>query len=226
MDERIEQKSLAEHIVEDLEAKIVDGSLKPGQRIIEEALCRAFVVSRSPVREAFHILESRGFVTREPRRGVFVTKITPQEAEDIYRIRASLEGLAMALAVRNQTPELLKKLKRLHEKMIVASEKGNDKTYHSLNLQFHDGMTWSCGNKRLAQLIQNFDRQTTRYRIAVMTGPGWMANSTRIHEAIIAAFEAGDAEAAERIRREVILGQIGRFSEIFRGDGGHNENRS
>ncbi|MHB9097228.1 MAG: GntR family transcriptional regulator, partial [Syntrophales bacterium] len=53
MDELIKQKSLAEHIVEDLEQKIISRTLKPGQRIIEETLCRTFGVSRSPVREAF-----------------------------------------------------------------------------------------------------------------------------------------------------------------------------
>ncbi len=49
-----------------------------------------------------------------------------------------------------------------------------------------------------------------------MAGPGWMEDPTRIHGAIIAAFEAGDAEAAETIRRGVVLGRIKRFSEIFK----------
>ena len=107
MKELIRQRSLAQHIVEDLERRIIARTLKPGQRIIEESLCKTFGVSRSPVREAFQILESRGFVVREPRKGISVAKITPQEAKDIYRIRASIEGLAMSLAVRKQTPALL-----------------------------------------------------------------------------------------------------------------------
>src|SRR5512133_1412764 len=162
MDEVIRQKSLAEHIVEDLERKIIDRTLRPGQRIIEEGLCRAFGVSRSPVREAFQILESRGFVVREPRKGISVARITPQEAEDIYRIRASLDGLATSLAVRKRTPEFLAKLKKFHEQMINNS-----------------------GNPRLIQLILNFDKQTTRYRLTVMSGPGWMDNSTKLHTAIV-----------------------------------------
>ena len=48
-----------------------------------------------------------------------------------------------------------------------------------------------------------------------MSGPGWMDNSTKFHTAVIAAFEAGDAEAAERIRRNSILGQVKEFSNIF-----------
>jgi len=216
MDELIKQKSLAEHIVEELEKKIVDGALQPGQRIIEEALCKTLGVSRSPVREAFQILESRGFVVREPRKGISVARSTQREAEDIYRIRASLDGLATSLAVEKQTPEFLKKLKKMHEQMIRAAEKENVAAYQRLNEKFHGLLINVCENPRLIQLIQNFDKQTIRYRMAVSSGPGWMRNSTKIHAAIIVSFEAGDAEAAERIRKNSILGQIERFSEIFK----------
>jgi len=219
MDELIRQKSLAEHIVEDLERRIISRTLKPGQRIIEESLCKTFGVSRSPVREAFQILESQGFVVREPRKGISVAKILPQEAEDIYRIRAGLEGLSLSLAVQKQTPELLKKLKNLNARMIRASAKKNGKTYDSLNQKFHEMIVSACGNQRLAQLIRNFDKQTMRYRLAIVSSPGWMENSTRIHKALIAAFEAGDADAAERIRKNSILGQIRQFPEIFKNGG-------
>ena len=215
MSERIKHKSLAEHIVEELEAKIIDETFKPGQRIIEETLCKTFKVSHSPVREAFQILESRGFVFRIPRRGFTVVRITRQEAENIYQIRAGLEGLAMSLAVRLRTPKLVGKLRRMHEKMVLAAEKGKDNLYQSMNQKFHEMIVNACGNPRLIQLIRTFDKQTVRYRIAVMIGPGWMENSTRIHKKIIAAFEEGDADAAERIRRGVILDQIKRFSGIF-----------
>ncbi len=219
MDELIRQRSLAEHIVEDLERRIISRTLKPGQRIIEESLCKTFGVSRSPVREAFQILESQGFVVREPRKGISVAKITPQEAEDIYRIRAGIEGLALSLAVQKQTPELLKKLKNLNAQMVQASEKKNGKTYNNLNQKFHELIVSACGNQRLAQLIRSFDKQTMRYRLAIVSSPGWMTNSTKIHAALIAAFEAGDADAAERIRKNSILGQIRQFSEIFKNGG-------
>jgi DNA-binding GntR family transcriptional regulator len=215
MNELIRQRSLAEHIVEDLERRIIARTLKPGQRIIEESLCKAFGVSRSPVREAFQILESRGFVIREPRKGISVAKITPQEAEDIYRIRASLEGLALSLAVQKQTADLIMKLKTMHAKMIRASANENVKAYNQLNNKFHELIVDACDNQRLIQLIGNFDKQTMRYRLAIVNSPGWMENSTRIHAAIIDAFDAGDADAAERIRKSSILGQIDKFPNIF-----------
>jgi DNA-binding GntR family transcriptional regulator len=218
---RINQKSLAEHIVEDLEQKIIVGILQPGQRIIEEALCKTYGVSRSPVREAFHILESQGFVIREPRRGISVAEITPREAEEIYRIRASLEGLAMSLAVQNHTPELLKKLKELHQQMIRAAEAKTPAIYHKLNRKFHELILNACNSPRLIQLIRSFDKQTMRYRLAVTRAPRWMATSAQIHAELVAAFEAGDADAAERIRREAIRRQMENFPEIFKHEEAH-----
>ncbi|MBP1774386.1 MAG: transcriptional regulator, GntR family [candidate division NC10 bacterium] len=215
MDERIRQKSLAEHIVEDLEQKIIAGALPPGQRIIEETLCNVYGVSRSPVREALRILENQRFVVREPRRGISVATITPQEAEQIYQIRASLEGLATALAVQNQTPELLGRLKDLHQQMIRVAEKKNIKTYQGLNQRFHELIINASGSPRLIQLIRSFDKQTMRYRLAVTNAPGWMTKSTEFHAATIASFEVGDAEAAERLRRRAILGQMEQFPKIF-----------
>ena len=76
-------------------------------------------------------MESRGFVIREPRKGISVARITRQEAQDIYKIRANIEGLAMSLAVQCQPPGLLETLKKLHEKMIRAAEKGNDAAYQT-----------------------------------------------------------------------------------------------
>lgn len=215
MDQRIDQKSLAMHVVAELERRIVDGTLKPGQRIVEQGLCAAFGVSRSPVREALQVLEAQGFVVREPRKGVSVVRVTRQEAEEIYRIRASLEGLAMALAVQHRTPELVARLKALHRQMVQAAAHKKLATYHKLNEKFHALLLDACNSPRLVQLIRSFDRQTMRYRLAVTRAPGWMANSTKIHEAIVATFGRGDAEAAERIRREAILRQAEHFPEIF-----------
>ena len=219
MDERIKQKSLAEHIVEDLERRIIAGVLKPGQRLIEQTLCETFGVSRAPLREAFQILENHGFVVREPRKGVSVAKVSPQEAADIYRIRASLEGLATSLAVQNRTPEFLGQLKDLHDRMIQAAEKSQVTKYEELNRKFHELIITSSGNRRLVQLINAFNKQTMRYRLAITRAPGWMANSTRSHASTVASFEAGDAEAAEQLRKNAILGQIEQFQALFKGEG-------
>ncbi len=213
MENFIKHQSLVEQIVQGLEKKILEGTLKPGQRIIEGTLCKTLGVSRSPVREAFRILESKGFVTSEPRKGISVAKVTSQEAEDIYLIRASLESLATYLAVKKQNPKVIKKLKELHHQMGKVSVKTNINAYFNLNLKFHETLINACENNRLIELINNFDKQTRRYRLEAISVPGWVNASIKIHKAIIKSFETGDAEEAEQLRKRMILSQINRFSK-------------
>jgi len=214
MENFIKHESLVEQIAQGLEKKILEGTLKPGERIIEEDLCRTLGVSRSPVREAFRTLESKGFVTHEPRKGISVSEVNPEEAADIYLIRANLESLAIYLAVRKQNPSVLKKLKDCHHEMNQAANQNDVRTYFDLNLKFHEIFIESCENKRLIQLIKSFERQIVRYRLEVLSMPHWTRSSLKTHEELIRAFESGDAEKAEQIRRAAILSHIERFSKI------------
>ncbi len=211
MESIIKHESLVEKIVQGLEKKILDGSLKPGERIIEVSLCKILGVSRSPLREAFRILESKGFVTREPRKGITISQITPREVEEIYVIRANLESLATYLAVKKQNPDALKKLRKLHQQMVAVAIKGNTSAYFSLNLKFHDTLIGACENSRLIRLIDTFGKQTMRYRLEAITVHGWMDSSIKIHEAILDSFASGDAEKAEQLRKQSVLSHIERF---------------
>ena len=149
-------KSLVESIVDDLQSKIIKGHLKPGQRMVEAELCEKMGISRSPLREAFRVLESKGFLVHEPRKGMHVTRVSLRELEDIYVIRANLESLATNLAVRYGDQQTLADLKKLHSEMIKIGEEGDTEAYHRLNLRFHEVLTEACLNERLIQLINNF----------------------------------------------------------------------
>ena len=217
MKTHIKQKNLVEHIIHDLEDKINEGILKPGERIVEETLCKAFAVSRSPVREALRMLESQGYVAREPRKGVTVSSVTAEEIDDTYRIRANLESLAVYLAVKKQDPKVLKQLNKIHNKMIELAEDGKvSGAYFNLNLKFHKTLVDACGNKRLIQMIDTFVKQTKRYRTQILSIPGRIEASLKNHEMIIRSFKAGDASKAESLRKETILKNIHTFTENFK----------
>jgi DNA-binding GntR family transcriptional regulator len=217
LETHIKQKSLVEYIIQDLEDKINGGVLKPGERIVEETLCKAFGVSRSPVREALRILESQEYVTREPRKGVTVSSVTAEEIDDTYRIRANLESLAVYLAVKKQDPKVLQQLGKIHNKMMKLAEDGKvSGAYFNLNLKFHKTLVDACGNKRLIQMIDTFVKQTKRYRTQILSIPGRIEASLKNHEMIIRSFKAGDATKAESLRKETILKNIHTFTENFK----------
>ena len=214
-------KSLVEHIAEHLEEKIISGALKPGQRIIEESLTQAFGVSRSPVREAFRILEIQGFVTREPRKGISVARVSPQEVEETYLIRANIESLAVRLAIQKQNPEILQQLKTLQGRMADAAASHDLQQYYHLNFQFHETFTNGCENKRLVKLVETFSKQTRCHRLMLvsrqdlMSMPGWMQASLKNHGKLIQAFEDRNRESGERIRKKQILDNIARIVKML-----------
>ncbi len=208
-------KSLVESIVDDLQSKIIKGQLKPGHRMVEAELCEKMGISRSPLREAFRILESQGFLAHEPRKGMHVSRVSLKELENIYAIRANLESLATNLAVQYGDLQTLEELKKLHREMILAAEEKDTGNYHRLNLKFHGILTEASRNQRLTELIDTFVKQTDRYRVIVFSTPGKLQASIQNHEELIRSIEKGDAQEAERVRKAAILNNIAVLREHF-----------
>ncbi len=73
---------------------IVDGRLEPGRRLKEEELARELGISRTPIREALLMLQAEGLVDATPNRGAMVRVHTPEDLDDLYQLRALLEGYA------------------------------------------------------------------------------------------------------------------------------------
>ena len=211
----IEHKSLVAAIVEKLEKQIISGELKPGQRIVEQKLCEQLGVSRSPVREAFRILENQGFLVNQARRGVSVARASLKEARDAYTIRANLESLATFLAVKRQEPGLVERLRELHREMARMVELGDEPGHARANDAFHEVLINACDNEQLIQMLTVFAKHTARYRREVLSMPGRLEESLKKHELLIRSIAYGDAEQAERIRKDSILANITQLEQRF-----------
>lgn len=212
-------KSLVQTIVETIEDRIISGDLAPGEKLTEQAMCELLDVSRSPLREAFRILENQGFLVNKARRGVFVPKLSKKEAISIYTVRANLESLATFLAVEADDGTLAALLRDIHEEMKKAVASNDHKRYMACNSMFHETLISACGNSLLIEMLQRFDKQTRRYRTRILTNEGKREESVQKHEALIRSIEAGDATAAERIRKEGILSNIVLVEKIFEDEG-------
>ena len=92
---RIQKLSVGipENLAEILEEEIIFGRLKSKERLTEEMVAERYGVSRSPVREALRLLERDGLVTREARRGIWVSPMSQKDFDEIYMCRIPLEGL-------------------------------------------------------------------------------------------------------------------------------------
>ena len=114
-------QGIAHRMANDIGVAIVNGELRDGTRILEEELAAHYSVSRSPVREAIGLLERRGLVRTEPRRGTYVVGFTPDLIADLFNVRGVLTGLAARYVARQRDPQALADLQEVARALAQAN---------------------------------------------------------------------------------------------------------
>jgi DNA-binding GntR family transcriptional regulator len=129
---------------------IVTGVYAPGQRLVEEDLAAELDVSRAPVRESLHLLAVEGFVEIEPRRGARVATFSRKQADDLFVVRLTLEGLVAQLAAERRTDLQLAELRRVATEGLAAAKAGRTDELPALNTLFHQTLADTADNAILA----------------------------------------------------------------------------
>jgi DNA-binding GntR family transcriptional regulator len=184
--------NISDIVAAELRNQIVDGRLPAGERINEVHLARQLGVSRTPVREAIARLAQEGALRQVPRIGFFVLPLTLEEFEQIYPIRPLLDPEALRLAGL-PSPTRMERLQEINDR--IARETDAD---HIIDMddRWHMELLADCPNKVLLDLIQQFIRRTRRYEIALMRERTNVLVTVADHEAIIAALQRHDLDAA------------------------------
>jgi len=186
-----------------LRRAIITGALAPGEEIDEELVAGHLNISRSPVRQAMGILEAEGLVKRIYRRGVIVTELTADEIEEIYNMRALLEGLAIRRAVPNYTAEHVARLKAFLGK--CPEDGDNRDAFVEWNARFHALLYEPSGWDRLLATISQLRNNTARYTAVSHHLVSRLYDPDNGHGEILEACESRDADRAERLTRKHIL---------------------
>lgn len=193
-------RTAAERVYQRFYEDLRSQALQPGQHIIEEELARRYEVSRTPVREALRRLIQDGLVERSGG-GLRVSRLTPRQVDEIYPIVAVLEGLAARLAAERLTPATRRRLRDLHERMAAAAAAGDQPAFLKNNQRFHSLILAAAGNDQLTREIERFRLITLHLRHQLLRLPGRMSSSAVEHDDLLAALEAGDADASEQTMR-------------------------
>jgi DNA-binding GntR family transcriptional regulator len=143
------RRSLSEDVLDRLRAAIVRGSLGPGHHLSEAALAETFGVSRGPIREAFAELEREGLLTIERHRGARVTRLAPDDVEEIYQLRRALERLAIERAVRLCEAEDFREFDVVLADLKRAVKEKDVHRVVDLDVAFHDLVYRAARHSRL-----------------------------------------------------------------------------
>lgn len=200
---------------------IIDGRLAPGQRLKEEELARELGISRTPVREALLVLQAEGLVNAAPNRGATVRAHTVEDLDDLYQLRALLEGYAARRAAMRVTDPDIAKLREScdrFDKLTSADVPGLVKE----NLFFHSTILEIAGSARLTSMVRNVIELPLVYKSYIWYSPDQTRISAHHHRQITTALAARDAERAELIMREHVYEARDLLVQHLRGqdDGG------
>lgn len=210
-----DQKLLVNRIADLLREEIVSGKLPLGEKLVEEELSSALKVSRTPIRQAFHILELEGLVNLIPRKGAFVSQLTQKDAEELYEILGMIESFTAEQLIANGKTNL-SPLKEVLSYMAGQVEKGNLKGIIQANFDFHRTLVEMGGNERLVTFYQTIRNPTRVYQSRGLASKIDWTESLQDHRQIVTAIHRRDTEEAARLCKEHNLKRCRRvISHLF-----------
>jgi DNA-binding GntR family transcriptional regulator len=184
-----------------LREMIVSGALAPGQRITERLLTEQLDgLSRTPLREAFKVLEAEGLVTIEPNRGAVVTSMSVDEVAAAIDVLIGLESLAAEPACEHLTDGELAAVEALHRQMESAWRAGELMEYFRCNQAIHQAIVDAARNPVLSRIYAAESARTRRYRYAGNRKTERWQRAVFEHEAILDALR----QRAGPLLREVL----------------------
>ncbi len=188
-----------------LKNAILSGQLHPGEKLTEEYLAKTIGVSRTPVREALHKLESEGLIKPRKKRGFFVSGDSREEVEELFEIRSILEGYALRVISERISDSILKKLNGFIKKAETALKNKKIDDVFKWNTRFHDTLHSMVEEKRqLYRLMVDIRKFVLRYRKDTLRYLDGGKRAVEGHKKIMMALQLKDPDLCERVMREHI----------------------
>ncbi len=192
------QKPLVLEVRDELERMILEGEVPAGERLNEHSLAMQMGVSRAPVRDAARSLAADGLVTAVANEGVYVRKLSLEDALELYDLRAMLAGMLCARVAERAEESVRVHLRRQVVAMAQAIEDRDEEAYFTINNSFHSDVADAARMQRPAALYKSLGKEVRLFRFQVLTGTAALRISNEEHDRIVAAIEAGDAQAASQ----------------------------
>jgi DNA-binding GntR family transcriptional regulator len=185
-----------------IKEEILSGSISPGSRVLEGRLAKLVNVSRTPVREALHVLEMEGFLESFPRVGYRVRQITWVEAIEINEIRAVLEPLAAKKAVESEDQSYISELEEVLKRSEAAAKRNQINLFSQYDAEFDEIIIRASMMKTLLDVWATLRHRLKLYRMGAQDSSNTMIRSIKGHWKILECLKAKDKDGVDRAIKE------------------------
>lgn len=188
--------TLRGQVEDNIRAAIREGHFVPGQRLVERELCELLDVSRTSIREALRHLEAEGLINVVPYKGPTVAVMGKEEAQQLYELRALLEGYAGEQFALIGSEELKTKLRSALSEFERIAELETSGDLLVAKAGFYNLLLKGCGNMFVSQTLELLYNRIAFLRMTSMSQPGRLKHSLSELRAIVAAIQAGEGVTA------------------------------
>lgn len=209
-------ESLHDEVLGRLRDFIVEGHLRPGDRVPERQLCETFGVSRTPLRESLKVLAAEGLVELTPNRGARIREFTAEDVRELFEMMAGLESTAARLACGRITEEGIAEIEALHYQMYGHYMRRELPEYFRLNQLIHERIVAAADNRALAAAYRGLAARMRRLRYSANTirRDRW-GQAMREHEHILDALRRRDGSELAEIMYDHLMNKWRAVSEAL-----------
>jgi DNA-binding GntR family transcriptional regulator len=195
---------------------IITGRYPPGSPLREQQLEVEYGTSRGPLREALRLLQLRGLVAHEPRRGFRVREYSPELTEQIYRLRALLERHSIEALAGKPLEGLVETLRATNKVMAEHFAAKNIDGYLEANVVFHDAIVQTANNEPLQKALEVLNEMAQPIRYALLASRLEKSTALVEHETLIELLAQGDLKTAAAVIEQHVVRNIGPASTLYR----------
>ena len=200
----------------ELQSDILSGAIPNSSKLTEQAICKKYNVSRTPVREAFRQLEADGLIENIPNRGAFVTGLTRRDISDLFDLRALFEVQAVEWAIKRMTSEDIDKLAETVEFMEFYTLKDDVDKVLTFNSQFHNIIYAGTGNRMIQKTLAIYQTYLKHSAPAKTYTGDYLKTILEEHKAIFEAFESKNPAAGRKaMEYHMAQSKLRRMSNYF-----------
>jgi DNA-binding GntR family transcriptional regulator len=200
-----QHSSLAQIAQDWITTQIIEGRIKPGEKLAEVALAEQMGISRSPVREALRSLSGQGLIVVEPRRGAFVAELGADSANDLYACRLLIEPECVRQSVAAMDDHGRERLSDTFAAMKAAAEAGQPEAYVRALTTYNQQLLEGCPNRILFGYAESSWRSSLRYwALLVRHQEQYSRQSLKRNGKVHTAVRKGDADKAAQAVVELL----------------------
>ncbi len=186
--------TLATQAYQAIRLALLHGQLQPELFYSENSVALMLGISRTPAREALRQLENEGLIEVLPQRGFRVRRISAPELVEFYELRGMLESYVVRTLCHRIDERLVRSLRHVLERQQLAADDVTE--FIGLDEEFHLSMARMAGLQRTARIVASLRGVLWLMGTRIVHNPSRRTDVIGEHEAIVAALERRDEQAA------------------------------